>query len=217
MHKLLLAAALSLVLAAPVAADDDISKVNSSIRVDAGQAAGDLDTVNGGIRVGEGATAKDVETVNGGIRLERGAKVESAETVNGGIELEETAIALRGVAAVNGSIELARGAESGGDVSNVNGGIRISGARVGGRIETVNGNITLEDGARVVGGIKVEKPGGWSWGKQRPPRVVIGPNCVVDGELVFEREVELFVHASATVGRITGATATRYEGANPPD
>lgn len=217
MRNLLLAATLSLVLGGPVVADDDISKVNSSIRIDAGQSAGDLDTVNGGIRLGEGASAKDVETVNGGIRLERGAKVESAETVNGGIELDETAIALRGVAAVNGSIELARGAESGGDVSNVNGGIRISGARVGGRIETVNGNITLEDGARVVGGIKVEKPSGWSWGKQRPPRVVIGPNSVVDGELVFEREVELFVHATATVGKITGATATRYDGANPPD
>jgi hypothetical protein len=69
----------------------------------------------------------------------------------------------------------------------------------------------------VAGGIKVEKPSGWSWGKQRPPRVVIGPNSVVEGELVFEREVELFVHATATVGKITGATATRYEGASPPN
>ena len=215
MRTLLLAAALAVAL--PVLAQDDVSKVNSSIRIETGKAAGDLGTVNGGIRVGEGASAREVETVNGGIRLSRGAKVESAETVNGGIELEETAIVERAIEAVNGGIELAPGAEAGGDVSNVNGGISVRGARVGGRIETVNGSVTITDGAKVLGGIKVEKPGGWSWGKQRPPRIVIGPDSEVGGELVFEREVELYVHATAKVGRITGATPVRYEGANPPE
>ncbi|MFN9738484.1 MAG: hypothetical protein ACK59R_08015 [Pseudomonadota bacterium] len=215
MRTLLLAAAL--VLGLPAAAQEDISKVNSSIRVEAGKAAGDLGTVNGGIRVGEGATAREVETVNGGIRLSRGAKVETAGTVNGGIELEETAFVERGIEAVNGGIELAPGAEAGGDVSNVNGGISVRGARIGGRIETVNGSVTVTAGAKVLGGIKVEKPGGWSWGKQRPPRIVIGPDSEVGGELVFEREVELYVHASAKVGPISGATPVRYEGANPPN
>lgn len=214
MRTLLLAAAL--VLALPALAQDDISKVNSSIRIEAGKATGDLGTVNGGIRVGEGATAREVETVNGGIRLARGAKVESAETVNGGIELEETAIVERGIEAVNGGIELAPGAEAGGDVGNVNGGISVRGARIGGRIETVNGSVTVTEGAKVLGGIKVEKPGGWSWGKSRPPRIVIGPDSEVAGELVFEREVELYVHASAKVGPISGATPVRYDGANPP-
>lgn len=215
MRTLLLAAAL--VLGLPAAAQEDISKVNSSIRVEAGKAAGDLGTVNGGIRVGEGATAREVETVNGGIRLSRGAKVETAGTVNGGIELEETAFVERGIEAVNGGIELAPGAEAGGDVSNVNGGISVRGARIGGRIETVNGSVTVTEGAKVLGGIKVEKPGGWSWGKQRPPRIVIGPDSEVGGELVFEREVELYVQASAKVGPISGATPVRYEGANPPN
>ena len=39
---------------------------------------------------------------------------------------------------------------------------------------------------------------------------------VVDGPLVFEREVVLYVHASARTGAITGATAIRYDGASPP-
>jgi DUF4097 and DUF4098 domain-containing protein YvlB len=215
MRTLVLLAALTLAL--PALAADDISKVNSSIRVDAGTEAGDLETVNGGIRVSEGAGAKHVETVNGSVRLERGARAESVETVNGGIELGENAIVTAEIEAVNGSIELATGAESGSDVSNVNGSISIRGARVGGRVETVNGNITVTDGARVVGGIKVEKPSGWSWGKQRPPRIVIGPDSEVGGELVFEREVELYVHSSAKVGAVSGAEAIRYDTATPPN
>jgi hypothetical protein len=33
---------------------------------------------------------------------------------------------------------------------------------------------------------------------------------------VFEREVKLFVHDSARIGRVTGATAVRYSGERPP-
>jgi hypothetical protein len=51
---------------------------------------------------------------------------------------------------------------------------------------------------------------------KRDPRVVIGPNAVVDGPLVFERKVTLYVHSSARTGPITGATAVRYSGALPP-
>ena len=54
------------------------------------------------------------------------------------------------------------------------------------------------------------------WGKQRPPRIVIGPNAVVDGPLVFEREVTLYVHDSARIGKVTGAIAVRYSSPTPP-
>jgi hypothetical protein len=64
----------------------------------------------------------------------------------------------------------------------------------------------------------VEKPHGFSLhlSKQRPPRIVIGPNAVVDGTLVFEREVTLYVHGSARIGKVTGATAQAYSTATPP-
>ena len=69
------------------------------------------------------------------------------------------------------------------------------------------------------GGIKVEKPG-TSWlprlGKPKVPRIVIGPGAVVDGPLVFEREVTLHVHASARTGPIRGATARRYDTPTAP-
>jgi hypothetical protein len=45
---------------------------------------------------------------------------------------------------------------------------------------------------------------------------VIGPGAVVEGPLVFEREVKLYVHASARTGAITGATAIRFDGAHAP-
>lgn len=48
------------------------------------------------------------------------------------------------------------------------------------------------------------------------PRVVIGPNAVVEGALVFEREVNLYVHQRARVGAVSGATALRYNSASPP-
>ena len=54
-------------------------------------------------------------------------------------------------------------------MSNVNGRIRIDAARVGGSIETVAGDIEVGAGSRVEGGILVEKPSGWSWGKQKNP------------------------------------------------
>ena len=41
-------------------------------------------------------------------------------------------------------------------------------------------------------------------------------NSVVEGTLVFEREVELLVHASAKVGTVTGATAQAYTDKLPP-
>jgi hypothetical protein len=38
---------------------------------------------------------------------------------------------------------------------------------------------------------------------------------VVEGTLDFEREVELFVHDSARIGKVSGATAKKFSGATP--
>jgi hypothetical protein len=39
---------------------------------------------------------------------------------------------------------------------------------------------------------------------------------VVDGPLVFEREVKLYVHDSARIGQVSGATVVHYSGDRPP-
>jgi len=106
------------------------------------------------------------------------------------------------------------------DITTVNGAIGLVGTDLAGGIDTVNGDITVGVGSHVHGGIKVEKPG-TSWmpihiGKHTPPRIIIGPNAIVDGPLVFEREVKLYVHSSARIGSVTGASAVRFSGAQPP-
>jgi DUF4097 and DUF4098 domain-containing protein YvlB len=215
-------------------AGNDISKVNSSVRVTANSPAGDVSTVNGSIDIEDGVTAEDVQTVNGSIDVGRNASVESIETVNGGISLDQGARArsvdtvngrLRledgvqvsgNVGAVNGSISLRPQTKVNGSVSNVNGSISLDHATVGDRLKTVMGDIEVGTGSRVDGGILVEKPSS-NWGNRpkRNPRIVIAPGAVVNGTLKFEHEVDLYVSERATVGEIVGANAVRFSGERP--
>ena len=136
----------------------------------------------------------DISHVNGGITAEAGQHYGDLDTVNGGISLEKGSVV--------------------GKVETVNGGITIQQTEVGGKIDTVAGDITIGADSIVHGGVLVEKPNhsGWNWGfgKPRNPRIVIGPNAVVEGELRFEREVELYVHSTAKIGKVTGATVHTF-------
>lgn len=191
---------------------DDISKVNGSITAEAGQAYGDLETVNGSIRVGAGATTHSIETVNGGITIDEGARTGSVSTVNGKIVLGQRVIAGGNLETVNGSIFVDRGSQIEGGVETVNGGIGLVETRLRNGIETVNGDITVGVGSQVDGGIHVEKPSfNISLSAPRKPRVIIGPNASVSGELRFEREVTLYVHRTASIGPVSGAVAVAFD------
>lgn len=215
MRSLMLISVL-LVSSTAFAAGDDISKVNSSITAQAGNEYGDLSTVNGSVTVEDGAVAESVETVNGSVRVRDRAAVESAETVNGSITLGADVTVAEAVSTVNGAISIERGGRVGGKVETVNGRIELDATEVGNGLSTVNGDITVGADSVVRGGILIEKPkGSWFSSKSRPPRVVIGPNAVVEGVLDFRREVELYVHDSAKVGQIKGATAQKFSGATP--
>lgn len=215
MHRTVLFLALALAASAPSAQERvrDIDKVNGRIVAEAGQRYGDLTTVNGSIELAAGARARDVETVNGSIRSGDGVATDDVSTVNGSIRLGDRAQVGGSVETVNGGIFIGRGGDIRGDVSSINGGIGLVDTDLGGSIRTVNGDITVGAGSHLRGGIKVAKPvTGWvpRVGKRAIPRVVIGPGAVVEGALVFEREVKLHVHASARTGAVQGATAQRY-------
>lgn len=195
---------------------NDISKVNGGITAESGQHYGDLDTVNGGITVESRATANKVETVNGGITIEDEAQVRSLETVNGGIHAGERVHVTDGAETVNGGIRFDFNSQVGGDVTTVNGGITVRQSEVGGQLHTVSGDITVGAKSVVHGGILVEKPHGISFGRQRTPRIVIGPNAIVQGTLRFDREVELFVHPSAKIGTVVGAKVQAWSDSLPP-
>ena len=211
---------IAVLAASPVAyAKQDIDKVNGAISAQAGSEYGELDTVNGGISIASGTRVDSASTVNGGIRVAEQASVGSLETVNGGIAVGAGVMVAEGIETVNGGIEIARGSRVQGGVETVNGRIELSGADVGQGLATINGDVIVGADSIVRGGILIEKPkDGWfNWGSgnSRKPRVVIGPNAVVEGTLKFEREVELFVHTSARVGPIEGATATAFSGEEP--
>ena len=197
------------------------SSVNGSISVDADAVInGSLSTVNGSIRVDENVTLKDAETVNGTIRIGSGSSAEDITSVNGSIRIGGN-VALDGeIEVVNGRITLDDGATVEDDVSNVNGSISMTGAEIGGSLSTVNGDITLSDGTVVHGNLIVEKPGGWgSKNSNDRPRIVIGQNSKIGGDIVLEREVELFISESAEVGGVKGEMsmddAVRFAGENP--
>jgi DUF4097 and DUF4098 domain-containing protein YvlB len=214
-------ALIAILLASPAlyAKGQDIDKVNGSIRTEAGTEYGDLDTVNGGIMIAGGSLVDRASTVNGGIDVADKATVGSLETVNGGIDIGDAVEVGADVETVNGGIGIERGSRVHGKVETVNGRIELEGAEVDRGLLTVNGDILVGADSIVRGGIKVEKPQGgwfnWSSSKQRLPRIVIGPNATVEGTLEFEREVELFVHASAKVGTIRGATPQKFSGETP--
>ena len=221
MSRTLLALALTLVFSTAQARADsprDISKVNGGITAEPGEAYGDLETVNGGIQVHEGVVAQDVQTVNGGIRLGDQAQVQSATTVNGGIKAGQGVRVRDDAETVNGGIRFDFHSSIGGDVSTVNGGITLRQSEVGGEVSTVGGDIIIGARSVVRGGLIVHKQNrmGISWGKPRIPRVVIGPNAVVEGPLRFDREVELYVAPSARTGPISGAVAKPFSGELPP-
>ncbi|MFY0449209.1 hypothetical protein ACOMHD_14485 [Xanthomonas codiaei] len=203
--------ALSLVCASAWA-DDDISKVNGRISAEAGKVYGGLETVNGSIEVGAGAQTKDVETVNGGIQIGNGARTGGVSTVNGAISLGQKVTVSGGLETVNGSVLVERGSQVSGGVETVNGSVGLVETELGKGIETVNGDITVGVGSHVHGGITVTKPNfGFSFKPARKPRVVIGPKAVIDGPLRFEREVDLYVHRSAKIGAVSGATARSFD------
>ena len=196
------------------------SSVNGSITVGKGAVInGSLETVNGSIRVDEDVTLEDAATVNGTIRIASGSSVDDISSVNGSIRLGQNVIVAGEIEVVNGKISLDAGTRVTDGVSNVNGEISLTGAEVGRNLSTVNGDVSLNDGSTLRGDLIVEKPGGSGNNRNRKPRVIIGPNSTVVGNIVLEREVELLISNSANVGGVRGEMslddAVRFSGERP--
>jgi hypothetical protein len=189
----------------------NITAVNSSVRAEDGQTYGTLSTVNGAVRVGRGAVASEAKTVNGSITLDDEARVGEVSTVNGSLRISEGVAVEREAHTVNGKIDMRPRSRVGGDVATVSGDIELQNAEIGGELRTHHGDIDLTDGSRVRGGIHVKESNrsGWSWRKDDPVRVHICSTCVVDGELRFERPVELRVDSGAKIGRVVGDDVRR--------
>jgi predicted acyltransferase (DUF342 family) len=187
-----------------------ISKVNDSVTATAGNTYDSISTVNGDVHVERGVTAGSANTVNGSITLEDDARIGKASTVNGSIEAGTNVSISDAASTVNGGLRFARNSKIGGELSSVSGDIELAGAEVTGLITTVNGDIDLTDGAHARGGIHVRKPNrtGFNWSSE-PVKVHVCSTCVVDGELRFDRPVELRVDDGARIGKVVGEDVTR--------
>ena len=183
-----LAPALALSIALPAAAwaASDVTTVNKTVRVEAGEAVGDVRSVNGSVRIGDDASAESIQSVNGSIDIGENARIEDD------------------VSAVNGAIELDRGVDVGGNVETVNGGIEVRAGKVAGDVETVNGAIVLLDGTVIEGNVLVKKPWGWSSSERKPVKVEIGRDVQVKGDLIFQQPVRVRIHESASFGEMIG-------------
>lgn len=196
--------------------NDDISVVNGSIQIGAEcRVNGEVSTVNGSVRVGSNSVLGEISAVNGSISLDENVTVGGpVENVNGRVTVGRGSRVAGSVSTVNGQIRLEAGSGADGTVSTVNGQITLVGAEAT-ALGTTNGQIEVLDGSHVRGRLRVAKPQGFSLGKNDPVRIVIGANSVVEGPLVFERSVELFVHESARIGDVEGAEPQRFSGESP--
>jgi hypothetical protein len=216
--RLLAALAVVVALAGCGEHGDGSTKINGSIHVPAGKPPDAVATVNGSIQVDDNAAITSAKTVNGGVHLGDHTTATSLASVNGAISLGAGAHVSGSVASVNGELTLREGAEVTGALSNINGEITLAGAHVAGGIRTINGSMSITGASHVEGGILVKKPSGLVVETNRDvPRIVIGPGATVQGELRFERTVQLYVSDKATIGTVTGATPIPFTGDTAPN
>ncbi|MFO7762155.1 MAG: hypothetical protein R6V61_00305 [Wenzhouxiangellaceae bacterium] len=190
--------------------DGGLNTVNGSVRIgNRSVVEGSVKTVNGSITAGNASRiAGSIETVNGKIALEPDVQAESARTVNGSITIGEGAEITGGVETVNGQIVVGADARVEDTVSAVNGQIRIQGGTVG-ALKNTEGGIVVEQGSRVLGELRIGRGRGNP--QDNPLMVEIHADAEVVGPLVFEREVRLRIHETATVGEIEGADPEYFD------
>lgn len=196
--------------------DDDISVVNGSIRIGKDcRVNGEVSSVNGSVQVGHNSVLGEVSAVNGSLSVGDNVTVNGpVENVNGRISIGQGSRVSGSVSTVNGQVRFESGSSADGTVSTVNGRITLLGAEVA-ALGTTNGVLEVLEGSHVKGRLRVIRPKGFSLGDDERVRVVIGAESVVDGPLVFERPVDLFVHESARIGEVEGADPQRYSGEEP--
>jgi len=223
---------LALAVALPASAQQSLSKVSGDVQTEAGQQYGSLATVSGDIHVAGKVQAKSVHTVSGDITVDADATVGNVATTSGELKVADNGRtgALKGVSgnvtlghkvvvdgdvtSVSGNIFADRGSRITGNLTSVSGAIGLVQTELGGSIKFVSGDVTVGVGSHVMGGVYLDKP---QYSKQdHPPRIVIGPNAVVDGPLDFELPVQLYVHSTAKTGTITGATPIAFSTPTPP-
>jgi DUF4097 and DUF4098 domain-containing protein YvlB len=195
----------------------DFDSVNGSIKVGHNANVGDLSTVNGSIKVASDSTVGEASTVNGSVKFAQDVSARTAETVNGSIVLGENCDIEEDVETVNGSVTANSGCDIGGDFETVNGRLKAINTEIHGNVETVNGNIILLDRTIVHNDIIIRKNKSFfNSSKNKRPKVVIGKNVEIKGDLEFGRPVDLYIHDSVDIDDVENAEIHSFSGDEAP-
>ena len=200
-------------------AGQDIHEHNNTVFVPTGMNVGDIDTVNGRVVLERGASARSVSTVNGRVQVEgQGSFAGSVDTVNGRISVTHGGEIGGSATTVNGRIDLDN-VVIGRNVESSNGSINLFDTTVGENVETRNGDVRLENSVveqdliihsryrvSLLGLIDI---------KRDEPKIIVGPGSQIMGSLIARTDVHLYVHESASIGNIVGATPVIYSGGHP--
>jgi DUF4097 and DUF4098 domain-containing protein YvlB len=149
----------------------------------------EMKKINGSVHVAAGTAPQAAGTVNGDIHIDDNAAVTEANTVNGGIQLGSNATAST-LNTVNGGIMVGSNSHVAKDAASVNGSVTLhDGADVLGRVSNVNGKIELT-AAHVAGGITTVAG----------DIAIHGPSRV-EGGILVEKNTQL-IHIGSGVPRV---------------
>lgn len=195
----------------------DFDSVNGSIKVGHNANVGDLSTVNGSVKVASNSKVGEASTVNGSVTFAQDVSARTAETVNGSIKLGENCTIEEDVETVNGSVTAKSGCDIGGNFETVNGKLKAINTEIHGNVETVNGNIILLDRTIVHNDIIIKKNKSFfNSSKNKKPKVVLGKNVKVKGDLEFGRPVDLYIHDTVDIDDVENAEIHSFSGDETP-
>lgn len=174
--------------------DGNVSSIFGLLEVSEGKTVKDVSSVNGGVMLSDYVAAQSVDSVNGSIEVGQFVSVDSLQTVNGNIEAEHNLQVNHDVRTVNGSVILRFDSSVGQNIETINGDILLEDVRVGGKIETQNGNVSLANHSVIQGDVVIHQPDrdSWKWDPSIPV-LSIDASSTVLGDIILEREVTLNV------------------------
>ena len=135
----------------------DISTRNGSVRIGPGNQFGEVDSRNGQVNIGSESVSKSLSNRNGSITIGQGSTVNgNADTRNGALKLESGVRVTGDTTTRNGRISLAPGVEVSGKAVTRNGNIELDNAVVVEGLESMTGDLILNNASRVDGDLVIE-------------------------------------------------------------
>ncbi len=159
--------------------------VNKDVRVpDGSRRSRGTRSVNGNVRIGSDCRVQgECMSVNGSIQVGKRSTVRGLKSVNGGVSIEEESVVSRKVDIVNGSLDMEPGSVVKRGVKSVNGPVRLDSALVQGGIVLYNGDVYMNHGSRIEGGILIKRSRNFNSDQERPQVIEINNGSVVEGDI----------------------------------